>query len=152
MADSEAAGPEAPAFTMSLERGKIREFAVATGSGSGEYLTNPKPVIPPTFLRTAAFWTPSAAGSPLIGIKLDLRRVLHGEQEYTFFGPPPRAGTELTVTQHVESVETKQGRRGGEMLVIVTVNDFRDASGRLVARGRQTVIQTGKAPHDVREG
>jgi hypothetical protein len=43
-------------------------------------------------------------------------------------------------------VETKQGKRGGEMLVVVIVNDFSDASGRLVAQGRQTLIQTGKAP------
>jgi hypothetical protein len=146
MPDSETAGPQAPAFTMPLERGKIREFAMATGSSSAEYLTDPEPVIPPTFLRTAAFWTPPDAGSELHGIKLDLRRVLHGEQEYTFFGPPPRAGAELTVTRRVESVETKQGKRGGEMLVIVIVNDFSDASGRLVAQGRQTLIQTGKAP------
>jgi hypothetical protein len=146
MPDSEATHPAAPAFTMPLERGKIREFAMATGSNSDEYLTDPAPVIPPTFLRTAAFWTPPDAGSRLHGIKLDLRRVLHGEQEYTFFGPPPRAGAELTVTQRVESVETKQGKRGGEMLVIVIVNDFSDVSGRLVAQGRQTLIQTGKAP------
>jgi hypothetical protein len=142
--DSEAAD-EAPAFTMPLERGKIREFATATGSSSAEYLTDPEPVIPPTFLRTSAFWTPPGAGA-LTGIKLDLRRILHGEQEYTFFGPPPRAGTDLTVTQRVESVETKQGKRGGEMLIVVIVNDFSDASGRLVAQGRQTLIQTGKAP------
>jgi hypothetical protein len=146
MPDSDAAEPEAPAFTMPLERGKIREFAMATGSRSDEYLTDPEPVIPPTFLRTAAFWTPPGAGSLLGGIKLDLRRILHGEQEYTFFGSPPRAGTELTVTQRLESVETKQGKRGGEMIVAVIVNDFSDPSGKLVVQGRQTLIQTGKAP------
>jgi hypothetical protein len=131
---------------MPLERGKIREFAVATGSSSPDYLTGLEPVIPPTFLRTSVFWAPPDVGSLLRGFKLDLRRILHGEQEYTFFGPPPRAGTELTVTQRVESVAAKQGKRGGEMLVIVVVNDFADPSGRLVAQGRQTLIQTGKAP------
>ena len=133
-------------YTMELEKGKIREFAKATGSKAPEYLQDPNPTIPVTFLRTSIFWMPPNAPSLFGELKLDLRRVLHGEQEYTFFGPPPRAGAELTVTQRVESVETKQGRRGGEMLVIVIVNDFCDASGRLVARGRQTLIQTGKAP------
>jgi hypothetical protein len=104
-------------------------------------------VIPPTFLRTAAFWAPPGSASPLPGgIKLDLRRILHGEQEYTFFGPPPAAGTDLTVTQHIESVTSKEGKRGGAMTVVVIVSDFTGPSGRVVARGRQTLIQTGKAP------
>jgi hypothetical protein len=141
-----APGHEAPAFMMPVERGKVREFALATGSRSDEYLTGPRPVIPPTFLRTSAFWAPPGGPSMLGDVKLDLRRVLHGEQEYTFFGEPPRAGTELRVTQRVESVTEKQGKRGGAMIVIVFVSDFTDASGRLVARGRQTLIQTGKAP------
>jgi hypothetical protein len=144
--DTQAAGEEAPAFTMPLERGKIREFAVATGSSADEYLTDPYPVIPPTFLRTAAFWTPPDARSLLEGIKLDLRRVLHGEQEYTFFGPPPRAGAELAVTQRLGSVTRKQGKRGGEMLIVEIINDFADESGKVVVRSRQTLIQTGKAP------
>jgi hypothetical protein len=131
---------------MPVERGKVREFAVATGSAADEYLTDPAPVIPPTFLRTTAFWAPPGASSLPGDIKLDLRRILHGEQEYTFFGPPPRAGATLTVTQRVESVTTKQGKRGGEMLIIVFVSDFADTSGKLVAQGRQTLIQTGKAP------
>jgi hypothetical protein len=145
--DTKEAEAEDPGFTMPLERGKIREFAAATGSTSEEYLTDPRPVIPPTFLRAAAFWMPTGSNSLMpAGIKLDLRRILHGEQEYTFFGPPPAAGTDLTVSQRLESVTTKEGKRGGTMTVIVMVNDFTDASGRLVAQGRQTLIQTGKAP------
>jgi hypothetical protein len=131
---------------MPVERGKIREFAIATGSTAAEYLTDPQPPISPTFLRTAAFWSPPGEYSLLEGIELDLRRVLHGEQEYVFFGPPPRAGAELTVTTRVESVTEKQGKRGGTMLIIVFVNDFTDGSGKLVVQGRQTLIQTGKAP------
>jgi hypothetical protein len=131
---------------MPVERGKVREFAVATGSAADEYLTDPQPVIPPTFLRTTQFWAPARASMLPEGLNLDLRRILHGEQEYTFFGEPPRAGTSLTVTQRVESVTTKQGKRGGEMLIVVTVDDFTDEAGKLVAQGRSTLIQTGKAP------
>ena len=142
----EEAAPTAQPFTMPVERGKIREFAAATGSTSDDYLADPHPVIPPTFLRTTLFWSPPGSGLLPEGIKLDLRRILHGEQEYTFFGPPPRAGDTLTVTPRVESVTTKQGKRGGEMLIVVMVDDFTDADGKLVAQGRSTLIQTGKAP------
>lgn len=142
----EEAAPTAQPFTMPVERGKIREFAASTGSTSDDYLTDPHPVIPPTFLRTTLFWSPPGSGLLPAGLELDLRRILHGEQEYTFFGPPPRAGATLTVTPRVESVTTKQGKRGGEMLIVVTVDDFTDEDGKLVAQGRSTLIQTGKAP------
>jgi N-terminal half of MaoC dehydratase len=142
----EEAAPTAQPFTLPVERGKVREFAAATGSASDDYLTEPHPVIPPTFLRTTLFWSPPGSGLLPEGIELDLRRILHGEQEYTFFGPPPRAGATLTVTPRVESVTTKQGKRGGEMLIVVTVEDFTDEDGKLVAQGRSTLIQTGKAP------
>jgi hypothetical protein len=131
---------------MPLERGKIREFARATGSMSAEYLDDPNPPVPPTFLRTATFWEPAGAVSPLQGLSLNVSRILHGEQEYEFLGPPPRAGTELTVESRLESVTEKQGRRGGTMRFIVVAQDFTDASGTLVARGRSTLIETGKAP------
>lgn len=146
VSDNGTAGRAAPPFAMSLERGKIREFAVATGSKADEYLEDSQPVVPATFLRTSVFWTPPDAPSLFAELKLDLRRILHGEQEYLFFGPPPRAGTSLSVTTRVESVSEKEGRRGGKMTVVVIAQDFTDDAGRLVAQGRQTLIQTGKAP------
>jgi hypothetical protein len=135
-----------PGYEMVVERGKVREFARATGSTAPEYLEPTNPPIPVTFLRTAAFWRPPDAPSPMAGIKLNLARILHGEQEYVFFGPPPRAGTTLTVRSRLESVTEKEGKRGGTMRLIVTVEDFLDPDGRLVAQGRSTLIETGKAP------
>jgi hypothetical protein len=151
-ADAAAPGPVAaapdPGFPMPLERGKIREFAIATGSDSPAYLDDPAPPIPLTFLRTSAFWRTPDAASPLAGagVQLDLRRILHGEQEYEFPAGPPRAGTELTVRSSLESITEKEGKRGGTMTLIVTVEEFTDAGGTVVARSRSTLIQTGKAP------
>jgi hypothetical protein len=131
---------------MELEKGKIREFAKATGSKAPEYLQDPNPTIPVTFLRTSIFWMPPNAPSLFGELKLDLRRVLHGEQEYVFYGPPPRAGAELTVTSRLGGVTEKDGGRGGRMRFIEIINDFRDETGRLVVRSNQTLIETGKAP------
>lgn len=133
-------------YTMALERGKIREFARATGSSSPEYLEDEAPPIPPTFLRSSAFWEPAGLASPLDDLDLDLKRTLHGEQEYEFFGPPPRAGVELSVRSRLESVTEKPGRRGGMMRFVVVVQEFTDAHGTLVARGRMTAIETGRTP------
>src|SRR5262245_34929562 len=131
---------------MALERGKIREFAQATGSSAPVYLEDRNPTIPVTFLRTSIFWMPKDAPSVMGDLKLNLRRILHGEQEFVFFGPPPRAGVELTVTTRLGGVTEKEGGRGGRMRFIEIVNDFHDESGRLVARSNQTLIETGKAP------
>ncbi|CUU59310.1 N-terminal half of MaoC dehydratase [Parafrankia irregularis] len=133
-------------YPMTLETGKIREFARATGSSAPEYLREPAPTIPVTFLRTSIFWMPPDGPSLFGDLQLDLRRILHGEQEFVFFGPPPRAGTELTVTSRLGGVTEKEGGRGGRMRFVEIVNDFLDESGRLVARSNQTLIETGKAP------
>jgi hypothetical protein len=138
--------PATPGYVMPVERGKIREFASSTGSNAADYLEAAAPPVPPTFLRTAAFWHPEDAPSPMAGLNLNLSRILHGEQEYVFFGPPPHAGDELTVRSRLESVTEKEGRRGGTMRIIVTVEDFTDRDGRLVAQGRSTLIETGQAP------
>ncbi len=145
MIDKSAIGLSDEAFVMPVERGKIREFARATFSHNTAYLDDPTPVSPPTFLMTSAFWAPPNGG--VYGrMDLDLSRMLHGQQEFVFHGPPPGAGSELTVQSHVEDIYEKEGKRGGSMTFIVTVTEFRDASGTLVAESRTTGIETGRPP------
>lgn len=146
MANKEAIGKQGPKFDMDVERGKIREFARATKSGNTAYLENPAPPVPPTFLTTSQFWSPPEANDLWREIDIDLRRLLHGEQEYVFPNGPPRAGTSLTAQTRVESVFEKEGKRGGTMTFVVTVTDFTDDAGNLVAQARSTAIETGRPP------
>lgn len=141
--DKNAIGATDEPFTMEVERGKIREFARATMSHSAEYLEDALPPIPPTFLTTVSFWTPPGE-SVFAKVKMDLRRLLHGGQEYRFFGPPPRAGTKLTVQTRVADIYEKEGKRGGTMTFVVTVTEFTDETGKVVAEARSTAIETGK--------
>ena len=150
MVDKSAVGTTDDPFTMTVERGKIREFARATMSSDAEYLDNPVSVIPPTFLTTTSFWNPPGR-SIFASVKMDLRRLLHGGQEYTFHGPPPAAGTTLTVRTRVDDIYEKVGKRGGTMTFVITVTEFRDETGRLVAEARSTAIETGK-PATAKEG
>lgn len=143
MVDKSAVGVTDDGFPMTIERGKIREFARGTMSSAPEYLVDPIPVIPPTFLTTVSFWSPPG-DSVFSKVKLDLRRLLHGGQEYTFHGPPPEAGTELTVQTRVDEIYEKEGKRGGTMTFVVTVTEFRTPTGTLVAEARSTAIETGK--------
>jgi hypothetical protein len=147
-----------PSYEMVVERGKVREFARATKSSNPEYLDDPTPPIPPTFLTTAGFWAPmrgrpqaAGGGGPgsqaaAAGGARNMSRVLHGGQEYIFYGPPPRAGAKLSVSSRALDTYEREGRRGGKMTFTVTATEFRDETGRLVAEGRSTGIVTSRPP------
>jgi hydroxyacyl-ACP dehydratase HTD2-like protein with hotdog domain len=73
-------------------------------------------------------------------------RGMHAEQEYVFYGPPPRAGTRLRCQSRIAEIYDKQGRRGGTLTFVVMVTEFRDAGGKLVAEARMTGVETAQAP------
>jgi len=140
-------GRQGAPFQMVVERGKIREFARATKSSNPEYLEGEHPLSPVTFLAASAFWQ-DEANSPWGGAPRNFERLLHGEQEFLFFGEPPRAGAVLTGVSRIDRVYEKEGRRGGVMEFTETVTEFRDATGKLVAESRSTAIVTGQAPSE----
>jgi MaoC dehydratase-like protein len=145
VANKDVIGASDQPFEMLVERSKIREFARATKSQNAAYLDDPHPVSEPTFLVNMTFWTPP--GKSVYGkVGLDMRRVLHGGQEFIFHGPPPRAGTKLTAQTRIEDIYEKEGKRGGTMTFVVGVTEFRDEQGNLVAESRGTTIETGRAP------
>ncbi|MFJ8019369.1 MaoC family dehydratase N-terminal domain-containing protein [Streptomyces sp. NPDC096311] len=135
-----------PEFEVPIERGKIREYAAATQSGSPAYQERDA-VVPPTFLVTSTFWTPEEARA---SHGFDRKRLLHGEQEYVFHGPPPRAGDVLRASSRVADRYEKPGKRGGTMRFAVIVTEFRDEAGKLVAEQRQTLIETAKRTEEDR--
>jgi N-terminal half of MaoC dehydratase len=85
---SSPVGARGPDYEMVVERGKIAEFAVAMQSQNPAY-AGPGAIAPPTFLISGSLWAPDGAA---VDVGFDRRRLLHGEQEFIFHGPPPRAG------------------------------------------------------------
>lgn len=155
--DSESAAAEVAdenygdPFEFPVELGKIREFAKSLRSdnpvwrlpaAAAEAGLSGVPM-PPTFPIAVQHWDPVPA--PARGdLKLDLKRILHGEQEFIFHGPPPVAGTVLTGRQRLAEIREKEGKRGGTMTFVVTETDFADETGRVVVTAKSTLIQTGK--------
>jgi hypothetical protein len=137
-------------YQIPLERGKVREFALATKSSHPAYFAGDSTIVPPTFLTTAQLtW----AGEGATGehaepepLGLDLTRVLHAAEEFVFHGPPPRVGQTLNVDFRIADRYEKQGRRGGVLRFVVLVNEFRDQSGTVVAEQRTTLVETESAP------
>lgn len=135
-------------FEMPLEVGKVREFARATKSDNAAY-HGEHPAIPVTFLTSARLvWEPREQ-SPLARLGMDMRRVLHAEEEYVFHGPLPRAGQSLQVQTRLEARWEKEGRRGGLMRFARVVSEFRDSDGALVAEQRSTVVETARPPKEL---
>ena len=140
--DTSREGFVAVPFTLDIERGKIREFARAVHAEHPDYASE-QPVIPPTFLTTTFHAEQDVPGSnPWVVVDMSLERGLHAEQEYVFFGPPPRAGTRLACQARIERIYQKQGRRGGTLTFAVMVTEFHDESGRLVASATLTGVET----------
>jgi hypothetical protein len=126
------------AWEVIVERGKIAEFAEAMQSDNPAYRGHDA-TIPPTFLTTAARWAPPGCR---VNVGFDRKRLLHGEQEYVFHGPPPRAGDVLTANEQIVDRFSKPGKRGGTMQFATVVTEYRTPDGTLVAEARATFIET----------
>ena len=73
---------------MRVESGKIREFARAVKDPNPAYLDDEGALAPPTFLMTIAHWMRDL-GETRSAVKLDYRRLLHGEQEFEYVAADP---------------------------------------------------------------
>ncbi len=125
--DKSYIGQTGAPVTMHVERGKIREFARAIKDDDPVYFDEAYAtreaggIMPPvTFLQTASHWDD---GGGRLRLPFDLKRVLHGEQEYEFL-KPIHAGDVLTATSRIADVYEKPGKRGGSMNFAVTETEY----------------------------
>jgi hypothetical protein len=138
--DRSALGQWGPETLMRVEHGKIREFARAIKDDSAAF-TGDAPLAPPTFLMTIAHWGEGATSSGVRAVKLDMRRLLHGEQEFEYLRPI-RAGDVLRVRSRTKDVFEKQGSRGGKMLFVLMESEYKNQRDEVVAYSRNTLIMT----------
>lgn len=100
--------------------------------------------LPPTVTTLADHWRPGGALETAVAIGADLSRVLHGEAAWEYL-QPVSAGDELTARGRVVDVQRREGKRGGEMTFVVIETEFTNQDGQLVARRRDTMVETGAA-------
>jgi acyl dehydratase len=141
-------GKEFPPFELPIERGKIRELAMAIGDDNPIYSdpayaaqTEFRAILaPPTFTVTKAFWRKGASVvSEMAG--LDPRFRLHGEEEFEYY-QPILAGDILTCRSKITEAYEKPGKRGGKMTFIVLEFTFYNQKGEKVSVSRTTTIHT----------
>ncbi|MFQ5895411.1 MAG: MaoC family dehydratase N-terminal domain-containing protein [Nitrospinota bacterium] len=151
MAAEEILEREFPPFTFPIERGKIREWALALRETNPVYF-DPEAAraqgfrdvpAPPTFLRQ--FWWETPESDPMEHLGFSVERRLLGEQEFEYLAPVV-AGEVLTGRSRVVSLVEKEGRRGGKMKIAVIETRFTNQRGELVQVGRRTLIETAAPP------
>jgi acyl dehydratase len=149
--DKSYIGRTSEPIVMHVERGKIREFARAIKDDDPLYFDEAYAekeaggiVSPITFLQTATHWDD---GRGRVRVPFDLKRVLHGEQEYEFLAPI-HAGDVLTVVSRIADIYEKPGKRGGSMNFAVTETTYTNQRGQVVARASSVTIETGQVVKD----
>jgi len=135
-----AVGRTSAPITYDVERGHIRRFAHAIGDPNPIYddeaaaraAGHPRIPAPPTFAVALR------ANDPREGLDIDWRKLLHGEQEFTY-ERPLYAGDRVTVIGRVAEAYVKSGKSGDlDMMVLETVAT--DESGARVFSARSLVV------------
>ncbi|MEH6943313.1 MaoC family dehydratase N-terminal domain-containing protein [Bacillus sp. JJ722] len=139
-------GVEYEPYSMAVEKGKIKELALALGDDNPIYfdLEAAKKEgyenipMPPTYLQVIDLWGGLGSVEKVEKLKLNLVRVLHGQQSYEYLGDIV-AGDILYVTGKVVDAETKSGSTGA-MDFITSEYYYKNQRDELVAIARSTLV------------
>jgi acyl dehydratase len=137
-------GKESPPFVITVERGRIKEFARAIGDENPAYLDDRLGqasewgdiIAPPTFMTTFRDGADSATFLKELGT--DISRVLHGEQEFEIH-QPIRPGATYTCRSRVVDVYEKTGR-SGPMAFVARETVVTDTTNEIVAHVRHITV------------
>jgi acyl dehydratase len=137
-------GKEYPPYPVTVERGRIKDFARAIGDLNPFYLDDAvgrasewgDVIAPPTF--SVSFRDEQAGAAMLRDLGTDVSRLLHGEQEFELLGQLRPGETYLCRTKIVDIYE-KSGR-SGPMAFVVRETAVTDRRNEIVVKLRHTTV------------
>lgn len=150
MLDRSYVGKKLPLIRYQVDASKIRELAMALGDEKSIHMDEEGAqaagyaglVAPLTFPTLFRFWGGTAVSSEtraLLGeMGADLLRVLHGEEEYEYFGLL-HPGDHITGELEIVDIERKEGR-SGDMDMVKTKATYRKQTGEVVVIARATMV------------
>ena len=150
MFDTSKVGQSFPPFTFEVERGKIRELALAIGDDNPIYQSRAAaqaagyddvPLFP-TSPTTFSWWGDTQRGKGLVSLGVNVMRILHGEEEYEYLAPIHPGDTLTGVTTLVEG-KTRQGQGGMSMDILTLETRYTNQHGQAVVVARTTAIVRG---------
>jgi acyl dehydratase len=137
-------GKEYAPFPVTVERGRLKDFARAIGDLNPFYLDDAvghasgwgDVIAPPTF--SISFRDDHSTAEVLQDLGGDVSRLLHGEQEFELSGPLRPGETYLCRTRIVD-IHEKTGR-SGPMAFVVRETAVTDRTNEVVVRLRHTTV------------
>ena len=156
MADRSKVGMEFPAYTMTVEKNKIAEFAMAVALKEEKEGINPiyydeasakkagyqGITVPPTFMTSFFFWTGEGLPGIVKALGIDLNRLLHSEEEYEFYGSIYAGDTITRKMKVVEMFERgKRDKLGRFVDVTILETEIINQRGELVVKIRSTMME-----------
>jgi hypothetical protein len=141
--DQSVIGTELPPSTMTVDGGRLRFFAKAIGDTNPIFTDRAAALaagysnlpVPPTFLFGIELESPDPFAW-LAGLGVDLRRVLHGEQSFTYRASAI-AGDKLTSQPRITKVYSK---KGGALEFIEKTSTVTRAGGELIAELTSVIV------------
>jgi acyl dehydratase len=150
MLDQGYIGRKLPLIRYQVDASKIRELAMAIGDDNPLFMDQaaaqaagyPDIVAPLTFPTLFRFWGGTAVGaetrSLLQQMGANVLRILHGEEEYEYFGLL-YPGDDITGELEILSIDRKEGSSGA-MDMVKTQATYRKQTGEVVAIARATMV------------
>jgi len=156
MADRSKVGMEFPTYTITVEKNKIAEFAMAVALKEEKEGINPiyydevsakkagyqGITISPTFMTSFAFWTGNGLTEIVKALGIDLNKLLHSEEEYEYYGNIYAGDTITRKMKVVEMFERgKRDRVGRFVEVTILETEVINQRGELVGKVRTTMME-----------
>jgi acyl dehydratase len=156
MADRSKVGMEFPAYTMTVEKNKITEFAMAVALKEEKEGINPiyydeasakkagyqGITVPPTFITSFLLWTGHGLQGVVNALGIDMKRLLHSEEEYEYYDSIYAGDTITRKMKVVEMLERgKRDKLGRFVDVTILETEIINQQGKLVAKVRTTLME-----------
>ena len=147
MFDKSKIGYSFPPFTIEVERGKIRELALAIGDDNPVYQSREAaqaagyrevPLFP-TAPTMFTFWGNTQMVSQIVSLGINVMRILHGEEEYEYLAPIS-PGDILTGVMTVVDGKTRQSKDGPSIDILTTEIRYTNQHGQPVLNAREMIL------------
>ena len=143
-------GQSFPPFAFEVERGKIRELALAIGDDNPIYASREAaqaagyPDVPlyPTSPTTFILWGNTKMIEELASLGINVMRIIHGEEEYEYLAPICPGDTVTGITTLVDG-KSRQGRGGPSMDILTLETLYTNQHGQSVLNARQVLVVRG---------
>jgi acyl dehydratase len=147
---------EFPAYSMTVEKSKIAEFAMAVALKEEKENINPVYYdeasakkagyfgipLPPTFMTSFVLWTGNGLQEIIKALSVDINRLLHSEEEFEYYGSIYAGDTITRKTKVAEMYDRgKPGKVGRFAEVTVIESQIINQRGELVAKIRTTGVE-----------